>query len=71
MCKVSDKSEIVSEIIGWFDMELPNYDNIRAGAKFDAGGGEETSHPLKENIGNSKHALIMCGETPLTQWVHY
>ena len=52
-------------------MELPNYDNIRAGAKFDAGGGEETSHPLKENIGNSKHALIMCGETPLTQWVHY
>ena len=23
MCKVSDKSEIVGEIIGWFDMELP------------------------------------------------
>ena len=23
MCKVSDKSEMVGEIIGWFDMELP------------------------------------------------
>ena len=25
MCKVSDKSEMVGEIIGWFDMELPYY----------------------------------------------
>ena len=25
MCKVSDKSEMVGEIIGWFDMELPSY----------------------------------------------
>ena len=24
MCKVSDKSEVVGEIIGWFDMELLN-----------------------------------------------
>ena len=24
MCKVSDKSEMVGEIIGWFDMELPH-----------------------------------------------
>ena len=23
MCKVSDKSELVGKIIGWFDMELP------------------------------------------------
>ena len=23
VCKVSDKSEMVGEIIGWFDMELP------------------------------------------------
>ena len=23
MCKVSDKFEMVDEIIGWFDMELP------------------------------------------------
>ena len=23
MCKVSDRSEMVGEIIGWFDMELP------------------------------------------------
>ena len=26
MCKVSDKSEMVGEIIGWFDMELPIID---------------------------------------------
>ena len=26
MCKVSDKSEMVGEIIGWFDMELPHMD---------------------------------------------
>ena len=26
MCKVSDKSEMVGEIIGWFDMELPTFD---------------------------------------------
>ena len=24
VCKVSDKSEMVGEIIGWFDMELPH-----------------------------------------------
>ena len=38
MCKVSDKSEMVGEIIEWFDMELPTCESRVEGWHYDTFG---------------------------------